>query len=80
MSLIGLVLILRRGDFKAFLVCAVPAILIAMVTSTNGLERFRLPMMLPLFLMAAYASSWGKFRRSESSAPDQDQGQPGGRE
>jgi hypothetical protein len=78
--LIGVVVILRRRDLKAFLVCAIPAISIAMVTSTNGLERFRLPMMLPLFLMAAYATNSGKFRPSTSAGTEQGQGQPGSRD
>ena len=81
-GLLGLVLTLRRRDLKAFLACGLPVVLIAVVTSTSGLERFRLAMMLPLVLLAGYAATPGAGKRSASSSSgsDQEQTQAGDRE
>jgi len=80
MAIVGLAVALRHRDYKVLLACGLPAILVAMVTSTNGLERFRLPMMLPLFLLAAHATAWGRPRPATSAGQEQPQGHSGGRE
>jgi hypothetical protein len=48
-----LVLALFRRDYRLLMVCVPTIVLFMVATGCVGLERFRLPMMLPLFLSAA---------------------------
>jgi hypothetical protein len=60
----GALVAARRRSFLLLSTCGVTILLIAIVTSTNGLERFRIPMMLPLAILVAEAIS--------PAAPDRD--------
>jgi hypothetical protein len=53
----GALVAARRGSFLLLSTCGVTILLVAIVTSTNGLERFRIPMMLPLAILVAEAIS-----------------------
>jgi 4-amino-4-deoxy-L-arabinose transferase-like glycosyltransferase len=50
---VGLVVTLFRRDWRLFFVCLPTIFLFMAATGAVGLERFRLPMMVPLFLSAA---------------------------
>jgi hypothetical protein len=50
---VGLVVMLVRREWRLFFVCLPTILLFMAATGAVGLERFRLPMMLPLFLSAA---------------------------
>lgn len=50
---VGIVLALFRRNWRLLFVCVPTIVLFMAATGAVGLERFRLPMMLPLFLSAA---------------------------
>jgi hypothetical protein len=72
---VGLALAFGRRDILILVAFGLPAVLVAVVTSTNGLERFRLPMMPPLFLLAAYATTRGRPKPGASARVEQPPGQ-----
>ena len=54
-ALAGLFLALRDRRMTLLIACGLPCLLVAGVTSSNGLERFRLAMAVPLFILAGFA-------------------------
>ena len=44
---------LHRRDWRLFIFGVVSILLFTLATGSVGLERFRMPMMLPLFVLAA---------------------------
>jgi hypothetical protein len=54
-SAVGMVRLLRRGEYSLALACCLLIGAFILATMSVGLERMRLPMLLPLFLLAASA-------------------------
>jgi hypothetical protein len=54
-SAVGLIRLLRRGQYSLALACALLIAAFLLATMSVGTERMRLPMMLPLFLLTASA-------------------------
>jgi hypothetical protein len=52
-AVVGCVLAVRRRAIRLLFVCVPTIVLFVVATGCVGLERFRLPLMLPLFLLAA---------------------------
>lgn len=50
--LVGLLRAIWRKETRLLLGCGVPLILLALATGSVGLERFRLPLLLPMLLLA----------------------------
>jgi hypothetical protein len=67
-ALAGVVQALRKHQWRILIFSGVSIFLFTLATGSVGLERFRLPMMLPLFVLAASLISPFKGERTELSA------------
>ena len=54
-ALLGVIIAMRRRNWPLLVAGGLTCLLVVAVTATNGLERFRLPMAFPLFILAGYA-------------------------
>jgi hypothetical protein len=64
-ALIGCVAAARRRAWKIVIPCGLTMLLLTIATGSVGLERFRLPLMLPLLVLCAYG--WSSVRESPPS-------------